>query len=359
MSHTTGKSGFQQGRGALSNPECRYAEHSRASYDDGWYPEEEIPALKTTLLVDATRSIISHNDSPDVPFSQSINPYRGCEHGCVYCFARPTHAYLGMSPGLDFETKILTKPNAAQLLEQELSKPGYRCQTIALGTNTDPYQPAERRQRITRSILAVLQRFQHPLAIVTKSALVERDIDILAAMAQQRLVQVMVSVTSLDRRLTRLLEPRAAAPQRRLQTIERLNAAGIPTGVLLAPIIPALNEPEIETILKACAQAGARSAGYVLLRLPLEVGALFEAWLAQHYPLKASHILSQVRAMHGGKLYDASFATRMTGTGSYADMLHRRFNLATQRLGYQRRDAAVTALNCGAFSPPNRQGTLF
>lgn len=348
-----------KGRGALSNPDCRFATHAREAYDDGWTIEEEIVAPRTTLMVDATRSIITRNDSPDVPFRQSINPYRGCEHGCVYCFARPTHAYLGLSPGLEFETKILSKPNAAVLLEKELNRPAYVCEAIAMGTNTDPYQPVERQQRITRAILEVLQRYRHPLSIVTKGALIERDIDILQEMAKDNLVQVMISVNSLDRQLTRLLEPRAAAPQRRLQLIERLNQAGIPTGVLVAPIIPVLNEAEIETILAQCAAVGARSAGYVLLRLPLEVAPLFTQWLEQHYPLKASHVLSHVRDMRGGKLYTAQFGARMTGRGNYAALLRHRFDVASRRHGYIERQEYLPPLNCGAFSRPNRQGSLF
>lgn len=350
---------LHKGRGAITNPDCRYDDRTRESVDDGWFAGEEVPALKTTVLLDATRSIITRNDSPDVPFSQSINPYRGCEHGCIYCFARPSHAYLGLSPGLDFETKILLKPDAATLLERELQKPSYACQPIALGTNTDPYQPLERQHAITRSILEVLQRYRHPLAIVTKSALIERDIDILAEMARDNLVQVMISVNSLDRKLTRLLEPRATAPQRRLQTIEQLTSAGIPAGVLVAPIIPVLNEAEIETVLEQAAAAGASSAGYVVLRLPLEVGPLFEVWLQQHYPLTASRILNHVRDMRGGKLYKSEFGERMTGRGHYAELIRRRFDVACQRLGYTSREETLPALNCSAFSPPGRQIDLF
>lgn len=355
----TQRSTGHKGRGALSNPDCRFDAHNREAYDDGWSIEEDYHAPRTTVMVDATRSIISRNDSPDVPFSQSINPYRGCEHGCVYCFARPTHAYLGLSPGLDFETKILIKPNAAQLLQKELHKASYVCQPIAMGTNTDPYQPLERQQQITRSILQVLQRFHHPVDIVTKGALIERDIDILQDMAKENLVQVMISLNSLDRKLTRLLEPRAAAPQRRLQLIERLNAAGIPTGVLVAPIIPVLNEAELETILAQCAAVGARSAGYVLLRLPLEVAPLFTQWLEQHHPLKAKHILSHLRDLRGGKLYTAEFGERMTGRGNYASLLRRRFDAAVRRHGFNEREAALPLLNCGAFSRPGSQGSLF
>lgn len=344
-----------KGRGALSNPVCRYAEQAREAFDDGWTPDEELPVLKTTVTVDATRSIITRNDSPDVPFSQSINPYRGCEHGCVYCYARPSHAYLGLSPGLDFETKILIKPKAAELLRQELQKSSYRCVTMAMGTNTDPYQPLEKQHGITRSILQVLHDCHHPVSIVTKSALIERDIDLLAVMAKQNLVQVMISITTLDRQLARWMEPRAAAPQRRLATVQRLTAAGIPTGVLVAPIIPVLNEAEIETILQQCAQVGAVSAAYVLLRLPLEVAPLFEEWLQQRYPLKAKHILNLVRDMRGGKLYESSFGERMQGTGNYAAMLRQRFDMACQRFGYRRQTETLTELNTASFCPPTKQ----
>ena len=344
-----------KGRGALSNPGCRYDEQARDAFDDGWTIDEALPVLKTTVMLDATRSIITRNNSPDVPFSQSINPYRGCEHGCVYCFARPSHAYLGLSPGLDFETKILIKPNAAELLRQELQKPSYRCSTIAMGTNTDPYQPLEKKQRITRSILQVLQEYHHPVSIVTKSALIERDIELLAAMAKDNLAQVMISMTTLDRQLARWMEPRATAPQRRLDTLRCLTAAGIPTGVLVAPIIPVLNEAEIETILQQSAQAGALSAAYVLLRLPLEVAPLFEEWLQQRYPLKAKHILSHVRDMHGGKLYESKFGERMQGTGNYATILRQRFDIACQRFGYRGRAESLGELNTAMFCPPNKQ----
>lgn len=346
-----------KGRGALSNPGCRYDAQAHEAFDDGWAVDEELPVLRTTVMVDATRSIITRNDSPDVPFSQSINPYRGCEHGCVYCFARPSHAYLGLSPGLDFETKILIKPKAADLLRQELQKSSYRCATIAMGTNTDPYQPLEKQQGITRAILQVLQEYHHPVSIVTKSALIERDMDLLAALAKENLAQVMISITTLDRQLARWMEPRAAAPQRRLETVRRLNAAGIPTGVLVAPIIPVLNEAEIETILQQCAQAGAVSAAYVLLRLPLEVAPLFEEWLQQRYPLKAKHILSHVRDMRGGKLYESNFGERMQGTGNYAAILRQRFDMACQRFGYRAREEARGDLNTAIFCPPGKQPT--
>ena len=348
-----------KGRGALSNPDCRFDECAREEFDDGWMRDETQKVPKTTVLIDATRTVITRNASPDVPFHQSINPYRGCEHGCIYCFARPSHAYLGLSPGLDFETKILCKPNAAQLLEQELLSPSYRCEPIALGSNTDPYQPLERQQRITRQILEVLQRHRHPVAIVTKGALIERDIDILQEMASDHLIQVMISISSLDRKLVRALEPRAAAPQRRLELIELLHRAGIPTGVLVAPLIPVLTEPEIEKILQAAAQAGACSAAYVLLRLPNEVADLFEQWLDHHYPLHKQRLLNHVRNLRNGKRYESQFGARMTGVGNYADIIARRFDAACRRFGITERSEALQLLNCSAFLPQTAQFSLF
>ncbi|MEQ6341458.1 MAG: PA0069 family radical SAM protein [Gammaproteobacteria bacterium] len=323
-----------KGRGAVSNDDGRYEAHTHVAIDDGWGSLDEEPrALKTTVTNEAARTIISRNASPDVPFDRSINPYRGCEHGCIYCFARPTHAYQGLSPGRDFESRLFAKPDAARLLAEELRKPNYDCQVIALGANTDCYQPIERERRITRSVLEVLAAHQHPVAIVTKSALVERDIDILASMAKKNLVTVYVSVTTLDRSLARRMEPRAAAPQRRIETIRALHAAGIPTGVLTAPVIPALNDHEMEAILKAANEAGARWAGYVFLRLPLEIKDLFKEWLTVHAPLRAEHVMSLIRQARDGKEYDANFGTRMRGTGIYADMIDNRFHLACKRLG--------------------------
>jgi DNA repair photolyase len=338
----------------LSNADGRFESRRHVVADDGWGGlDAELPALKTSVIVDRTRSIIARNDSPDIPFEQSINPYRGCEHGCVYCFARPSHAYLGYSPGLDFETKIVAKPEAARLLEKELRQSGYRVSPIALGSNTDPYQPVEQRLRITRGILEVLVAFQHPFSIVTKSALIERDLDILAPAVTNHLVQVFISLTTLDRTLARQLEPRAAAPQRRLETIRRLAAAGIPVGVLTAPMIPALNDPEMETLLEAARDAGARRAGYVLLRLPHEVKDLFKEWLAQHAPLKAEHVMSLVRQARGGKENDPNFGRRMRGQGEYAQLIARRFRLACQRLGLNQDDRP---LDSSRFAPPAASG---
>jgi len=345
----------RKGRGAISNAAGRFEPAQRVAVDDGWgSADEEPPPLTTSFTVDSTKTIIARNSSPDIGFDRSINPYRGCEHGCVYCFARPTHAYLGLSPGLDFESRIFVKPEAAKLLAAELSKPGYACRPMALGTNTDPYQPAERKYGITRSVLEVLQAFNHPVCIVTKSALVQRDIDILAAMAERRLATVTLSVTTLDRGLARRLEPRAATPERRLETVRALVAAGIPTGVLAAPMIPALNDAELENILAATREAGATSAGYVLLRLPHEIKDLFKEWLAEHAPDKARHVMSLVTAMHGGKAYDAQWGTRQTGTGQYAEVLRIRFELACKRLGLNR--GGRTRLDTTLFRRPPTAG---
>ena len=344
----------RKGRGAASNPPPRYDSATAVEMDDGWgILDEEPPPLRTTVTDDSTRGIIARNTSPDLPFDRSINPYRGCEHGCVYCFARPSHAYLGLSPGLDFETRLFAKPHAAALLEAELGKPGYSCRTMALGTNTDPYQPIERERRITRGILEVLNAHNHPVAIVTKSSLVLRDMDILADMAARRLARVYISVTTLSRDLCRALEPRAATPPRRLKTIRALADAGIPTGAMVAPIIPALNDSEIEDILAAVAEAGATSAAYILLRLPHEVSGLFREWLRVHAPLKADHVMSLVRSMRGGRDYDSAWGRRMTGDGPYAELIARRFKLAKQRLGLGERD---WTLDVTGFRPPPRPG---
>jgi DNA repair photolyase len=346
----------RKGRGAVSNGSGRFETEQRVAFDDGWgSADEAVPQrLATTLSVDATRTIIARNDSPDIGFGRSINPYRGCEHGCIYCYARPSHAYLGLSPGLDFETRIFYKPQAAALLAAELRKKGYRCRPIALGSNTDPYQPAERRLGITRAILEVLRDFRHPVTIVTKSALIQRDIDILAEMAKDRLAVVTVSVTTLDRELARRMEPRAATPERRLETIAALAASGVPTGVLSAPMIPALNDSEMEEILARAYAAGARAAGYTLLRLPLELKALFKEWLEQHAPDKTAHVLSLVAQCHGGRLYDSAWSTRMTGGGPYAEMLAARFDRACRRLGFQRR--TIDLLDTTGFRPPPQAG---
>ncbi|MGM0812786.1 PA0069 family radical SAM protein [Thioalkalivibrio sp.] len=345
-----------KGRGALSNRDGRFEPTCREVFDDGWnHDDEELPPPRTTLGADSARSVITRNDSPDVPFEQSINPYRGCEHGCAYCFARPTHAYLGLSPGLDFETRLFAKQDAATLLRTELARRGYRCSPIALGINTDAYQPVERERRVTRELLEVLHEARHPVSIVTKSALVERDLDLLASMARDGLVQVALSITTLDRALARRMEPRAAAPQRRLETVRRLRAAGVPTAVLAAPLIPVLTDPEIEAILEAAAEAGADVADYVLLRLPHELAELFPEWLEAHRPLQARHVLSRMRGMHGGKLYESRFGQRMSGTGPYAEIIRRRFHLACGRLGLNRR---LPPLRTDLFRPPAKNGQL-
>lgn len=332
----------RKGRGALSNRDGRYEPFAHEPVDDGWgSADESVPPLLTTVTEDKSRTVIARNQSPDVPFEQSINPYRGCEHGCIYCFARPTHAYLGLSPGLDFESRLFFKPDAARILEQELQDSGYRCKVIALGTDTDPYQPIERKLHVTRQVLEVLEAYRHPVSIVTKAALVERDIDILARMARQRLAHVTLSVTTLNRQLARRLEPRATAPQRRIETLQTLADAGIPTGVLVAPVIPGLTDTEMETITRTCADAGVRSAGYVLLRLPWEVKALFKEWLATHYSLKARHVMSLVRQTRGGRENDPHFGTRKTGTGHYAAMLKQRFDMICKQLGLNRDDGAL------------------
>ena len=347
-----------RGRGAKSNAAGRYEPHSRVLVDDGWddgWRDEDLPPppLRTEVIRDATRSIIARNKSPDISFEQSINPYRGCEHGCIYCFARPTHAYLGMSPGADFESRLFAKPNAAELLAKELSAPGYVPKVIAMGTNTDPYQPIEKKMRITRAILEVLRDFRHPVGIVTKSPLILRDIDILGPMAQDGLAKVALSVTTLDRKLARLMEPRAGTPQRRLQAIKGLSEAGIPTGVMFAPVIPALNDEELEAVLGAAVEMGASTAGYVLLRLPLEIKDLFREWLDTSVPDRAKHVMSLIRQMRGGKDYDSQWHTRMKGTGPYAEMIARRFHMAVKRLGLNK---VSRPLLLGKFKPPPRAG---
>jgi DNA repair photolyase len=347
-----------KGRGALSNASGRYEPHMRVLVDDGWddgWRDNDLapPPIRTEVLYDASRTIIARNKSPDISFEQSINPYRGCEHGCIYCFARPTHAYLGMSPGTDFESRLFAKPNAAELLAKELSAPGYIPKVIAMGTNTDPYQPLEKKMRITRSILEVLRSFNHPVGIVTKSPLILRDIDVLAPMAEQGLAKVALSVTTLDRNLARVMEPRAGTPARRLQAIKGLTEARIPTGVMFAPVIPALNDGEMENVLSAAAEAGAKTAGYVLLRLPLEIKDLFREWLEANQPDRARHVMSLIRQMRGGKDYDAQWHTRMRGTGPYAEMIARRFHLAVKRVGLNR-DSKPLLL--GKFKRPERAG---
>ena len=341
------------GRGAVSNPGVRFESHTAFAFDDGWETLSqdvgELPRLDTTLTRDSTRSAISWNSSPDIGFDRAVNPYRGCEHGCIYCYARPTHAYLGYSPGLDFETKLVFKPDIAELLEKELRKPGYVPRTLALGSNTDPYQPVERTLKLTRSVLQVLDRFNHPVGIVTKSAGVLRDLDILSSMAKRNLARVHLSVTTLDARLARVMEPRAATPARRLQAIAELTRAGVPAGVLAAPMIPALNDAEMEKILQAAARAGARHAGFVLLRLPLELRQMFEEWLHAHFPDRARHVLSLIRQTRSGELNDPRFHHRFTGQGVYADLLMRRFTRAARQFGF---GEVRTQLDCGQFTVP-------
>lgn len=342
----------QRGRGATVNPTSRFEKNEASAFDDGWdtltADFAELPPLRTTLTRDASRSVISWNQSPDLGFDRAVNPYRGCEHGCVYCYARPSHAYLGHSPGLDFETKLLYKPDVASLLEKELRKPGYVARPLALGSNTDPYQPIERTLKLTREVLEVMDRFNHPVTIVTKSAGVLRDMDILQELAGRNLVRVYLSVTTLDATLARRMEPRAATPMRRIQAITELSRAGVPTGVLAAPMIPALNDAEMERILEAAARAGAKQAGYVLLRLPHELKQIFEDWLYAHYPDRAQHVLDLVRETRAGGLNDARFGKRFTGTGVYADLLARRFSRAARQWGMEERQD----LDCTQFRAP-------
>jgi DNA repair photolyase len=343
---------LRRGRGAVRNASGRYELQLRTAVDDGWGLDPG-QTFKTDVTIERAKTIITRNDSPDISFDRSINPYRGCEHGCAYCFARPTHAYMGLSPGLDFETKLFAKTNAPELLERELSAAGYTPRTMAIGTNTDPYQPIERRHRIMRQILEVLARFNHPVGIVTKSALVTRDIDILAGMAAKGLAKVAISVTTLDRTLARNLEPRAATPDRRLAAIRQLTEAGIPVTVMVAPIIPAINDSEIEAILEAARSAGATEAGYVLLRLPLEVRDIFRQWLMEHAPGKLRHAMSLVQSTRGGKDYDSSWHQRQTGTGPFAWMVGRRFQLASERLGF---NASRLQLKTDLFKRPDQPG---
>ena len=343
-----------RGRGAVSNPAGRFEALREEAFDDGWDardpPPERVP---TEVIIDRTKTIIARNDSPDIPFDRSINPYRGCEHGCIYCFARPSHAYLGYSPGLDFETKIVAKPEAADLLRRELRKPGYQVGPLALGSNTDPYQPVERDLRITRQLLEVLSEARHPTGIVTKSALILRDLDVIAPMAKEGLAQVMVSVTTLRRDLARAMEPRAAAPARRLATIAALSEAGVPVGVLASPMIPALNDSELEAILEAAANAGAGSAGFILVRLPHELKELFSEWLETHVPTRAAHVESLIRDTRGGRLYQAKFGDRMRGQGPYAELLANRFQVASRRHGLDRRHPPF---RLDLFRPPRAPG---
>ena len=343
----------RRGRGAGINPAGRFEPIAREMFDDGWQSIEELPPFRTEVQVEQARTIIARNQSPDISFDRSINPYRGCEHGCVYCFARPTHSHMGLSAGLDFETKLFAKPGAAKLLKRELSKPGYKPQTIAMGTNTDPYQPIEKKWRITREILEVLEACNHPVGIVTKSALITRDIDILSRMADRGLAKVAISVTTLDRKLSRAMEPRAATPGLRLKAIAQLADAGIPVSVMVAPVIPALTDQEIERILDSARGAGATGAGFVMLRLPHEVSPLFRDWLLRHCPDRYQHVMNAIRAMRGGKDYDAQWSKRMKGNGPYAWQIGRRFEIACRRLGF---NEARRRLDTNAFRPPVSDG---
>lgn len=344
----------RKGRGALTNPPPRFDLNQVSAVEDGWYQEEAPESIPTTLEPDRARGVITRNDSPDIPFEQSINPYRGCSTGCVFCFARPTHAYLGLSPGLDFETRLFYKADAAKVLEAELSRPGYVCKPVMLGINTDAYQPDERHMRVTRSILEVLERTRHPVAILSKHSLVLRDLDLLTSLARDNLVSVGLTVVTLDDELKRRLEPRAASPAARLRTIRELNAAGVPAGVMVAPVIPVLTDHEMERILEASAAAGARWAGYTLLRLPYEVKDLFREWLAEHYPDRAAHVMSVIRDIRGGRDNDPSFGSRMRGTGPYALLLRNRFTLACRRLGLN--STSRGGLDTTLFRPPGPRG---
>ncbi|MGE0081804.1 MAG: PA0069 family radical SAM protein [Thiohalomonadaceae bacterium] len=344
----------RKGRGATCNPPNRYASRRREAADDGWGSLEELPPLRTTVGVDTARSIISYNDSPDVPIDRSINPYRGCEHGCIYCYARPSHARFDLSPGLDFETRLFYKPDAARLLRKELAARNYRPAPIGIGVNTDAYQPIERQYRVTRAVLEVLAETRHPVSMITKSSLIERDIDLLAPMAAQGLVEVAISVTTLDAELARRLEPRASRPERRLETIARLTAAGIPVAVLAAPVIPVLTDGEMERLLARGREAGAVDAGYQMLRLPLELKALFEGWLAEHYPDSAAHVLARLREFHGGREYDSGFGRRMRGSGIYAELMRKRFRIAYERLSFP----GAPPLETGLFTPPALDGQI-
>lgn len=344
--------GRRHGRGAQTNRSGRFEPLSYEPADDGWDSLGDLEALRTEVQEVPAKRIITKNQSPDIGFDRSINPYRGCEHGCIYCFARPTHAFLGMSPGLDFETKLFAKTNAPQALERELAAPKYRPRMIAIGTNTDPYQPVERRYRIMRRILEVLSETNHPVGIVTKSALVLRDLDILQSMAERGLVKVALSITTLDRKLARAMEPRASTPENRLETVEKLASAGVPASVMVAPVIPGLTDAEIERILERAATAGAREAGYILLRLPLEIGDLFVEWLKANCPDRADRVLSLMRQTRGGKLYDSEWNGRMEGDGPYAWMIGRRFQMAAERLGLNEQHTLRTDL----FTPPARPG---
>ncbi len=339
----------RRGRGSKSNLTGRFDAQLREDVDDGWEGLGDLTQFKTEVRLEQARQIIATNDSPDIGFDQSVNPYRGCEHGCIYCYARPTHCYLGLSAGLDFESVLIAKTNTAECLEREIANPRYQVKTLALGTNTDPYQPIEKTYGLTRKILEIMDRNSHPVGIVTKSALILRDIDLLASLAKRGLVKVCLSVTSLDHRLARKMEPRATTPARRVEAIERLAEAGVPVGVMVAPIIPAINDGEIEAVLERGAAAGAREAGYVLLRLPLEISGLFQEWLQEEFPDRAKRVMSLVRSTRGGKDYVSRWRERQTGTGPYAELIAQRFRIATQRLGL---NSNRTVLRSDLFKPP-------
>ncbi|WP_250523063.1 MULTISPECIES: PA0069 family radical SAM protein [unclassified Caballeronia] len=347
-----------KGRGAVTNIQGRYEKDERERVDDGWLhaadaEDESAPPLRTQVFEERAKTILTRNSSPDIPFSVSLNPYRGCEHGCIYCFARPTHSYLGLSPGLDFESRIYAKINAPELLERELAKPNYEPEPIALGVNTDAYQPVERDLRLTRRVIQMLHDCGHPFAAITKSSLIERDIDLLAPMAERGQMMAAITVTTLDADIARTLEPRAATPSRRLRTIRTLAEAGIPVGVSIAPVIPFVTEPDLERVLEACAEAGATTASYIVLRLPWEVAPLFKDWLAAHFPDRADRVMSRVRDMRGGKDYDSDFSKRMKGEGLWADMLKQRFQKATKRLGLNARQRGI--LDMSEFQRPAKR----
>ena len=345
-----------RGRGTTDNPDNRYAPTRCEAFDDGW--QQDVPHTRATeVRQELAKSVITRNRSPDVGFDRSLNPYRGCEHGCIYCFARPSHAYWDLSPGLDFETRLIAKTNLAERLEEQLSRPGYLPAPIALGVNTDAYQPIEREQRLTRQALEILLRYRHPVHLITKSALILRDLDLLEQLAAQNLVSVAISLTTLDNELKRIMEPRAASPAARLRCLRELHAVGVPVSVLCAPMIPMVNDAELEQLLKAARDAGAQSAGYVLLRLPLEIAELFEDWLRAHFPQRAEHVMSLVRQCRGGANYDSRFGLRMRGEGPFADLLARRFQVACKRLGLNRRE--LRGLDCQRFAPPGAQLALW
>ena len=343
----------RRGRGAAGNPDNRFEPYARETVDDGWDIIEDLPPVRTEVTLERPRTVITRNTSPDISFDRSINPYRGCEHGCIYCFARPSHAYLGLSAGLDFETRLVARPEAPAVLQAELAKPRYRAETIAIGTNTDPYQPIEREHRVMRGVLEVLQAHNHPVAVVTKGTLIERDLDILGEMGRAGLARVGVTITSLDRDLSRRMEPRVPLPARRLQMIERLVAAGCPVRIMVSPVVPALTDHEVEAILTAGRDAGAVAASWIMLRLPREVSPLFRDWLAEHYPDRAARVMGRVRAVHGGRDYDAEWGKRMTGEGVFAQLLARRFDIALARLGLVRE---LPPLRTDLFAVPPKPG---